>query len=148
MESRDRTLRENAFHALYSHLYRQYRNTIAAMYEANAKQADCDGKAEGHQDDKAMQQALDASAIPVSVYENLIEDDPPQKLPADAPLCGAASEIAARSRDALHMYDDVCADGGHVRSRTYSFEEAKEIVLRGAGAAWCRTIMALLQEGV
>ncbi len=39
MESRDRTLRENAFHALYS-VYRQYRNTITAMYYANAKQAD------------------------------------------------------------------------------------------------------------
>ena len=40
------------------------------MYYANAKQADV--MAKEHHYDNAMQQALDASAIPVSVYENLI----------------------------------------------------------------------------
>ena len=39
LESKDRVLRKNAFETLYS-VYRQYRNSIAATFYANAKQAD------------------------------------------------------------------------------------------------------------
>ena len=100
MESRDRTLRENAFHALYS-VYRQYRNTIAAMYYANAKQADV--MAKEHHYDNAMQQALDASAIPVSVYENLIGTIN-RRLPAMYRYVELRKKLLGV--ETLHMYEE------------------------------------------
>lgn len=139
MESRDRTLRENAFHALYS-VYRQYRNTIAAMYYANAKQADV--MAKEHHYDNAMQQALDASAIPVSVYENLIGTIN-RRLPAMYRYVELRKKLLGV--ETLHMYDNYvpmvdCPD------QKYSFEEAKEIVLRGL-APLGADYQELLQKG-
>lgn len=139
LESRDRTLRRHAFQELYS-VYRQYRNTVAALYYANAKQADVMAK-EYHYEN-AMQQALDASAIPVSVYENLI-DTIHRRLPVQHRYIARRKELLGV--ETLHMYDNYvpivdCPD------KKYSFEEAKQIVLRGL-APLGKDYQELLQKG-
>ena len=124
MESSDRELRKNAFEALYS-VYRQFSNTLGATYYANLKQADFFAKERNYKN--AMEKALDASAIPVSVYENLVETLH-EALPVMYRYVKARKELLGV--DELHMYDNYVALV-EKPEKTYSFEEAKEIVLQG-----------------
>ena len=92
--------------------------------------------------DNAMQQALDASAIPVSVYENLIGTIN-RRLPAMYRYVELRKKLLGV--ETLHMYDNYvpmvdCPD------QKYSFEEAKEIVLRGL-APLGADYQELLQKG-
>lgn len=139
MESSDRSLRKSAFQGLYS-TYAQYKNTVSAMYQANAKQADFFAKQRGYQD--AREAALDANAIPVSVYDNLIE-----AIHEKLPLMHRYVQLRSKMMklDDLHMYD-VYAPLVKMPEKTYSFAEAKEIVKRGL-APLGEDYIALLQEG-
>lgn len=139
MESKDRTLRKNAFEALHSS-YRQFQNTLASIYYANAKQADFFAKE--HHYENAMAAALDASAIPVSVYHNLIET-----MHRALPQMHRYVRLRKQYLDVpqLHMYD-VYAPMVDRPEKTYSFGEAKEIVKRGL-APLGEDYLALLQEG-
>ncbi len=124
MESSDRELRKNAFETLYS-VYRQFSNTLGATYYANLKQADFFAKERNYKN--AMEKALDASAIPVSVYENLVQTLH-EALPVMYKYVRARKELLGV--DELHMYDNYVALV-EKPEKTYSFEEAKEIVLEG-----------------
>ena len=124
MESSDRELRKNAFETLYS-VYRQFSNTLGAIYYANLKQADFFAKERNYKN--AMEKALDASAIPVSVYENLVQTLH-EALPVMYKYVRARKELLGV--DELHMYDNYVALV-EKPEKTYSFEEAKEIVLEG-----------------
>ena len=139
MESRDRTLRKAAFEALYS-VYGQYGSTLAATYYANAKQADF--FAGEHHYQNAMESALGANAIPVSVYENLIRT-------VNEHLPSMYRYVALRKKllklPELHMYD-VYVPLADCPEKKYSFEEAKEIVKRGL-APLGEDYQMLLQEG-
>lgn len=139
MESRDRTLRKAAFEAMYS-VYGQYGNTLAATYYANAKQADF--FAREHRYGNAMERALDASAVPVSVYENLVKT-----VNEYLPLMHRYVRLRKKALklDELHMYD-VYVPLSHCPEKRYSFAEAKEIVKRGL-APLGEDYQALLQEG-
>lgn len=102
------------------------------MYYANAKQADV--MAKEHHYDNAMQQALDASAIPVSVYENLIGTIN-RRLPAMYRYVELRKKLLGV--ETLHMYDNYvpmvdCPD------QKYSFEEAKGDRTAWPGAARSR----------
>lgn len=138
-ESRDRTLRKNSFEALYS-VYEQFQNTLASTYYANAKQADFFAKERRYAN--AMEAALDGSAIPVSVYQNLVQTIN-DRLPA------MHRYVKLRKRllgvEELHMYD-VYVPIVERPEKKYSFEEAKEIVKRGM-APLGADYQALLQEG-
>lgn len=70
MESNNRSVRENAFKALYRQ-YGNYKNTLAATYYANVKQACFYAKARKY--DSTLQMYLSGSFIPEKVYHNLIE---------------------------------------------------------------------------
>ncbi len=139
MESKDRTLRKHAFDALHSS-YRQFQNTLASIYYANAKQADFFAK-ERHYEN-AMEAALDASAIPVSVYHNLIHT-------IHRALPEMHRYVRLRKKflrvPELHMYD-VYAPMVDRPDKAYSFEEAKQTVKRGL-APLGEDYLALLQEG-
>lgn len=139
MESRDRTLRKSAFETLYS-VYRQYRNTLASTYYANAKQADFFAKERRYKN--AMEHALDGSAIPVSVYQNLVKavND---SLPLMHRYVRLRKKLLGLSE--LHMYD-VYVPMVERSEKKYTFEEAKEIVKRGL-APLGEDYQALLQEG-
>ena len=139
MQSRDRTLRKNAFEGLYS-VYEQFINTLAATYYANLKQADFFAKE--HHYKNAMEAALDENAIPVPVYTNLI-----QAINERLPLMHRYVKLRKKllGVEELHMYD-VYVPIVERPEKEYSFEEAKQIVKRGL-APLGEDYLALLQEG-
>ena len=139
MENRDRTLRKQAFQALYSE-YKQYINTLSAAYYGNAKQADFFAKE--HHYGSAMEETLDASSIPVEVYQNLIATMK-KRLPAMYRYVTLRKKLLGYEE--LHMYD-VYVPMVETPDKKYSFEEAKEMVKR-ALAPLGKEYQALLQEG-
>ncbi len=139
MESKDRTLRKNAFHALHT-AYSQFQNTLASIYYANAKQADFFAKERNYSN--AMEAALDASSIPVKVYHNLIETMH-KALPQMHRYVRLRKKLL--NVPELHMYD-VYTPMVERPEKEYTFEEAKEIVKRGL-APLGEDYQALLQEG-
>ena len=70
IESRDRDVREAAFHSLYAS-YRQFANTVAANYEGNVKQGNFYARMRKYPSARAMY--LAGNEIPEKVYDNLIE---------------------------------------------------------------------------
>lgn len=139
MESSDRVLRKNAFETLYS-VYAQFTNTLAAVYYANTKQADFFAKERHYAN--AMEEALDASAVPVSVYKNLI-----QTVNDMLPLMHRYVRLRKRMLgvEELHMYDNYVPMVANA-DKQYTFDEAKEIVLRGL-APLGEEYRKLLEEG-
>ena len=139
IESQDRTVREAAFKGLYDS-YGKFINTIAATYRANVKQACFFAKARKYPSSLAA--ALDNSAIPVSVYDNLIESVH-NHLPA------LHKYVSVRKQklgvDELHMYDLYVPMIGDV-DKKIPYEEAKKIVLEGLKPLG-EDYQALLKEG-
>ncbi len=70
LESRDRTVRLNAFNTMYD-TYGKYRNTIASTLSANVKYHNYMAKTRNF--DSALEASLHSDQIPVSLYEALIE---------------------------------------------------------------------------
>ena len=139
MESKDRILRQHAFQALYGE-YKQYINTLSAAYYGNAKQADFFAKERHYAN--AMEEALDGSNIPVSVYQNLIETMK-KRLPAMYRYVALRKKLLGYEE--LHMYD-VYVPMVDTPEKKYSFEDAKEIVKR-ALVPLGEDYQALLQKG-
>lgn len=139
LQSKDRTLRRNAFEALYA-VYEQFGNTLAASYYANLKQADFFAKERHYKN--ALEEALDASAIPVSVYDNLIE-----AVHEALPLMHRYVKLRKKMLQVpeLHMYDNYVPLVEQPEER-YSFEEAKKLALEGLKPLG-EDYLAVLQEG-
>lgn len=122
LESADREIREGAFTTLYSQIG-SLKNTFAAIYAANLKQAKFYADARNYSSARAMY--LADSNIPESVYDNLL---------------GAVHEalpmmyryVAIRKKilgvDSLHMYD-VYTPIFAAQNQSYEFEQAKQMVL-------------------
>lgn len=139
LESQDRSVREAAFKGLYES-YGKFINTIAATYRANVKQESFFAKARKYPSSLAA--ALDRSAIPVSVYDNLIETVH-SFLPAMHKYVSIRKEKLGV--DELHMYD-VYVPLLAENDRKIPYEEAKEIVLEGLQPLG-EDYIALLKEG-
>lgn len=139
MRSSDRVLRKNAFEALYS-VYSQFSNTLGAVYYANMKQADFFAKERHYAN--ALEEALDASAIPVPVYKNLV-----QTVNDMLPLMHRYVRLRKKilGVEELHMYDNYVPMVKN-SDKKYTFEEAKAIVLRGL-APLGEDYLAILREG-
>ena len=69
MESVDRNIREQAFKSVYS-TYSGFKNTIAALFDAQIKQQRFFSKVRGF--DSNITRALFNNEVPVTVYKNLI----------------------------------------------------------------------------
>jgi oligoendopeptidase F len=69
LESRDRTLRKNAFEAYYDTYYKQ-KNTLAAVYSASVKKDCAFAKLRGYS--SSLESMLFANNIPTEVYKQLI----------------------------------------------------------------------------
>ncbi len=139
MKSRDRRVRREAFEALYG-MYGKYRNTLAAAYGANVKQAVFYGRARKYGSD--LEAALDGSHIPVSVYDSLI-----QAVHEYLPQMYRYVELRRKllGVDELHMYDlyvPMVPDDG----QRIPFAQAKEMVLQGL-APMGEEYLGLLREG-
>ncbi len=139
LESNDRDVRKQAFETLYRG-YAQFKNSIAAMYQANVKQAKF--YADVRRYASSLEMALDGSRIPVSVYDSLI-DAVHDSLP------DMYRYVALRKKvlqvDELHMYD-VYVPLTSDYDANVTFDEAKEMVLSGLSPLG-EEYLSLLKEG-
>jgi len=124
LEGRDRRVRKDAFEAMHSTFYKQ-RNTLAATLNGQVKAQIFRARARNYA--TALEAALDANNIPVSVYDNLVET-------VDKNLGVLHRYLRLRKKllglDELHMYDLYVPMVAEVDYKV-SFEQAKEQVARG-----------------
>ena len=123
-ENSDRRVRKEAFEVFYRS-YEQFKNTLAAVFDANLRQASFFAKE--HHYSSSREYYLNSSAILVSVYDQLI-DTIHKKLPLMYRYVGLRKKIL--ELDEIHMYDVYMPLASEVQ-RTYTFEEAKQIVQKG-----------------
>lgn len=139
LENKNRNIREAAFKSLYS-TYEAYKNTLAAIYQTNVKKNVFFAKVRKY--NSAREMALDASNIPLSVYDNLIES-----VHAHLPLMYKYIKIRKKmlGLDELHMYDlyTPLVKDYDVKA---TFDEAKEIVKKGL-APMGEEYISLLERG-
>ena len=122
MESPDRAVREGAFKTLYGQIA-SLKNTFAAIYRGNLKQAKFYAQSRKYSSARAMY--LADSNVPESVYDNLLSA-------VHEALPMMYRYVAVRKKvlgvDKLHMYD-VYTPIVAVQNPTYEFEQAKQMVL-------------------
>lgn len=139
MESKDRRVRKEAFESVYS-TYRSMKNTAAALFASNVKASMFAAKAKKYDNTLAMY--LNDTDVPVEVYKNLIDT-------IHANLPKFHKYVALRKKllgvDELHMYDVYAPLISDVEM-TYTFEQAKEMILEGLVPLGDRYI-DLLKEG-
>ena len=124
MEHKDRRIRRDAFLGLYS-VYRQFRNTLAAAFSANIKQAVFYAKARNYA--SSRQHSLAENEVPELVYDNLVAAVR-KNLPLLHRYVKARKETLGL--DDIHMYDLYVPMVAEF-DRTYTYEEAKAIVTEG-----------------
>lgn len=139
LQSSDIVLRKNAFEAMYK-VYGQFQNTLGATYYANLKQADFFAKQHGFE--TTLEKELFDSEIPTDVYTNLLEAIH-SRLPYMYDYVSLRKRLLGLPE--LHMYD-VYVPIVKTPEKTYSFEEAKEIVLQGLKPLG-DDYLALLRQG-
>lgn len=122
MESPDRAVREGAFKTLYGQIA-SLKNTFAAIYRGNLKQAKFYAQSRKYSSARAMY--LVDSNVPESVYDNLLSA-------VHEALPMMYRYVAVRKKvlgvDKLHMYD-VYTPIVAAQNQTYEFEQAKQMVL-------------------
>lgn len=122
MESQDRAVREGAFKTLYGQIA-SLKNTFAAIYRGNLKQAKFYAQSRKYSSARAMY--LADSNVPESVYDNLLSA-------VHEALPMMYRYVAVRKKvlgvDKLHMYD-VYTPIVAAQNQTYEFEQAKQMVL-------------------
>ena len=122
MESPDRAVREGAFKTLYGQIA-SLKNTCAAIYRGNLKQAKFYAQSRKYSSARAMY--LADSNVPESVYDNLLSA-------VHEALPMMYRYVAVRKKvlgvDKLHMYD-VYTPIVAAQNQTYEFEQAKQMVL-------------------
>jgi oligoendopeptidase F len=137
--SADRDLRKQVFEAYY-HTYAQWGNTVAAIYGNQVKMNQFFAEASKYESPRAM--FLDGGNIPEAVYDNLITAVH-KHLPAMYRYVAARKKLLGV--DELHIYD-VFAPVVDTVEHTYTFEEAKELVL-AALAPMGEEYVSLLKQG-
>ena len=124
MEHKDCRIRRDAFLGLYS-VYRQFRNTLAAAFSANVKQAVFYAKARNYA--SSRQHSLAENEVPELVYDNLVA-----AVRKNLPLLHRYVRVRKETLglDDIHMYDLYVPMVAEF-DRTYTYEEAKAIVTEG-----------------
>ncbi|WP_188208330.1 oligoendopeptidase F [Alkalibacillus aidingensis] len=123
LDSKDRSVRESAFKAMYD-TFGQYKNTFSATLSGQIKKANFFAKARNYS--SAREAALDRNNIPESVYDNLVDsiNDRIGLLHRYMDLKKKMLEV-----DELHMYDIYAPLVDEKIEVT--IDEAKEYVLNG-----------------
>ena len=123
LESQDRDLRKAVFQSVYK-TYKQFSNTYAAILSAQVKQLRFFATARKYS--STLEASLDASNVPVSVYQNLIGA-------VHANMDKMHKYVTLRKKlmgyDELHFYDVYAPLTGE-SSRKIPYEEAKETILK------------------
>ena len=139
LESQDREVRKAAFQGVYG-TYEKFKNTLAATYRANVKQAGFFAKARKYA--SSLEASLAGSHIPTAVYDSLIES-------VHAHLPALYKYVKVRKDkmglEELHMYDLYVPMVGEANKKI-PYEEAKDIVLNGL-APLGEDYQALLKKG-
>ncbi|RPF52112.1 oligoendopeptidase F [Aquisalibacillus elongatus] len=99
LDSKDRSVRENAFKAMYE-TFGKYRNTFAATLSGQVKKDNFFAQAKNYQ--SAREAALDQNNIPETVYDNLV-DAINERLSSLHRYMKLKKEML--NVDELHMYD-------------------------------------------
>ena len=120
-ESRNRSVREGAFRAMFG-TYRQFGNTIAALYGGSVKFDTYYARQRGYA--SACEAALNGGNVPVSVYDSLIE-----AVHESLPSMRKYLELRRRAMkldkiDVFDLYVPIVEDVDY----PVSYEEAKELV--------------------
>lgn len=99
LESRDRRVRQDAFHTLY-HSYSAMKNTLASSLGNNIKKNRFYSTVRKY--DSSLSAALDSDNVPASVYDNLIKT-----VDKNLPLLHRYLKLRKKALklDELHMYD-------------------------------------------
>ncbi|MBQ2981032.1 MAG: oligoendopeptidase F [Lachnospiraceae bacterium] len=139
LDSTDRNVRKEAFMSMYK-AYGQFKNTLATTYSANAKKATFFAKARKYESSLAA--SLEPKAIPLSVYDNLIETIH-KHLPKMYKYVSLRKK--ALNLDELHMYDVYVPMIDGV-DKKISYEEAKATVLE-ALKPMGEDYLSVLKEG-
>ncbi|GIX49055.1 MAG: oligoendopeptidase F [Candidatus Tectimicrobiota bacterium] len=121
LESPDRRVRHDAFHAFFS-TYERYKNTWAAMLQGAIHRDVFYARVRKYP--SALARALDADNIPVAVFTTLLET-------VNAHLAPLHRYVRLRQRclqlDAVHPYDLACPLGPQVQP-TFTYAEARRLV--------------------
>ena len=124
LENSNRNIRKAAFDTFYKEKI-EFKNTIAASYYENIRQAIFFAKARRYPSTRAMY--LDDANIPEAVYDNLIQT-------IHRHMDSMYRYVTLRKRilnvEELHMYDVYVPIVSEVE-QTYTIEEAKQMVLDG-----------------
>ena len=138
-KSADRRVRKDAFEGFYG-VYKQYANTLAALYNGQVKQQVFYANARHYH--STLEAAVDANNVSPTVYHNLIDT-------INKNMDKMHRYVRLRKKclgvDELHMYDvytPMIADA----AKKISFEEAKETVLK-ALAPLGEEYVAKVKEG-
>lgn len=140
MENKDRNIRKQAFESMY-HTYQQFGNTVASIFTSHLKQEHFFAKTKKYDSVRAMH--LDQGNIPEGVYDNLIETVH-KHLPAMHRYMAERKKLLGVEK--LHMYDlytPLIDD----YDKKYTYEEAKETVLKGL-APMGEEYLSILKEGL
>lgn len=140
MENKDRNIRKQAFESMY-HTYQQFGNTVASIFTSHLKQEHFFAKTKKYDSVRAMH--LDQGNIPEGVYDNLIETVH-KHLPAMHRYMTERKKLLGVEE--LHMYDlytPLIDD----YDKKYTYEEAKETVLKGL-APMGEEYLSILKEGL
>lgn len=139
-ESPDRTLRKSAYENLYDG-FTAFKNTAAAILNGQNKQLKF--YADARKYNSALEASLDATNVPVSVYENLIEA-------VHAKLPSMHRYVRLRKKllgvDELHFYD-IYTPLLHGVDKHIPYEQAKQTVY-DALAPLGEDYRAILKEGL
>jgi len=119
----DRDIREKSFRSFYR-TYKQHINTFAAAYAANVKADAFEARTRRYPSARAMSMAY--ANIPESVYDGLVETVH-RNLPAMYRYVALRKKLL--NLPELHYYDVYAPLAGDLEL-TYSYEEAKEMVLK------------------
>ncbi|SET15676.1 oligopeptidase F. Metallo peptidase. MEROPS family M03B [Oceanobacillus limi] len=128
LESKDRSVREEAFKAMYSK-YGEFKNTFASTLSGVVKTHNFNAKVRNY--DSARQSALDNNNIPEQVYDNLVE-----AVNEKLPLLHRYAKLRKKvlGVDELHMYDmytplvqDVDMKIPYEKAQEYTLEALKPL---------------------
>lgn len=138
-ESADRRVRKEAFENFYS-VYKQFANTLAALYNGQVKQQIFYAKARNYP--STLEAAVDSNNVPSKVYYNLVDT-------VNKNMDKMHRYVRLRKKclgvDELHMYDIYTPMIADV-AKKIPFEEAKETVLK-ALAPLGEEYVAKVKEG-
>ncbi|HED06927.1 MAG TPA: oligoendopeptidase F [Ignavibacteria bacterium] len=122
MYSKDREYRERTFYAYYVP-YKKYKNTFSSLLNGNIKSNIFTARARKYK--SVREGSLDTNNIPISVYDNLINT-------ANENLSSLHKWASLKKRllkiNELHPYDVYVSLFNETKSKTYSYEEARDIV--------------------